>query len=139
VKATRKCTSIQWTSNCAKRQLDDGRVVVASPRTVATDSPSSTLSARASLALVTPGGFSLHAQGIANNTAYGLTDYIQTEDQRRIRRLIPRLRAGTIGVNTGACVHHSAPFGGVGISGFGREGGKAGIEEFIRVKTILQK
>jgi aldehyde dehydrogenase (NAD+) len=79
------------------------------------------------------------AVDIANNTAYGLTNYIQTGDVRRIRRLIPQLRSGTIGVNTGSCVNHTAPFGGVGLSGFGREGGKAGIDEFIRVKTVLQK
>jgi len=77
------------------------------------------------------------AVGIANDTAYGLTNYIQSRDMRRVRRLIPQLRSGTVGVNTGVCVHQTAPFGGVGTSGFGREGGKAGLEEFIRVKTVL--
>jgi aldehyde dehydrogenase (NAD+) len=79
------------------------------------------------------------AVAIANNTAYGLTNYIQSSDAHRVRRLIPQLRSGTVGVNTGACVHHRAPFGGVGSSGFGREGGRAGIEEFIRIKTVLQR
>lgn len=76
---------------------------------------------------------------IANSTAYGLTNYIQTADHRRVRRLIPQLECGTIGVNSGACVTHLAPFGGCGVSGFGREGGKAGIDEFVRIKTILEK
>jgi aldehyde dehydrogenase (NAD+) len=79
------------------------------------------------------------AVAIANDTSYGLTNYIQTSDARRVRRLVSQLRSGTIGVNTGSCVHHRAPFGGIGVSGFGREGGKAGIDEFIRVKTVLQR
>jgi aldehyde dehydrogenase (NAD+) len=79
------------------------------------------------------------AVDIANSTSYGLTNYIQSRDDRRVRRLIPQLRCGTVGVNTGSCVHWAAPFGGVGISGFGREGGRAGIEEFVRVKTVLQR
>jgi aldehyde dehydrogenase (NAD+) len=76
---------------------------------------------------------------IANATSYGLTNYIQTADQRRVRRLIPQLRSGTVGVNTGSCTSELAPFGGVGVSGFGREGGKAGIDEYVRVKSVLEK
>lgn len=76
---------------------------------------------------------------IANNTAYGLTNYIQTADARRVRRLLPQLRCGTVGVNTGVCLHETAPFGGVGVSGFGREGGRAGLEEFVRFKTVLMR
>lgn len=76
---------------------------------------------------------------IANSTAYGLTNYIQSQDPRRINRLIPQMDTGTVGVNTGLCTTHLAPFGGNGLSGFGREGGKAGIEEFVRYKTVLQR
>jgi aldehyde dehydrogenase (NAD+) len=76
---------------------------------------------------------------IANATPYGLTNYIQTADQRRVRRLIPQMRSGTVGVNTGSCTTQLAPFGGVGNSGFGREGGKAGIDEYVRVKSVLEK
>ena len=76
---------------------------------------------------------------LANATPYGLTDYIQTTNQRRVRRLIPQLRCGTVGVNTGSCTTHLAPFGGVGVSGFGREGGKAGIDEYVRVKSVWEK
>jgi len=76
---------------------------------------------------------------LANSTAYGLTNYIQSKDSRRVNRLIPQLNSGTVGVNTGVCNHHLAPFGGNGLSGFGREGGKAGLDEFIRIKTVLQR
>jgi aldehyde dehydrogenase (NAD+) len=76
---------------------------------------------------------------IANSTAYGLTNYLQSQDSRRINRVIPQLNSGTVSVNTALCTTHLAPFGGNGISGFGREGGRAGIDEFIRVKTVLQR
>jgi aldehyde dehydrogenase (NAD+) len=76
---------------------------------------------------------------IANSTAYGLTNYIQSGSARRVQRLIPQLHSGTIGVNTGSALHHSAPFGGNGLSGFGREGGRAGLDEFLRHKTVLQR
>ena len=76
---------------------------------------------------------------LANSTKYGLTNYIQTQDPRRIRRLVGELRSGTIGVNSGFCLHPTAPFGGVGVSGFGYEGGKAGLDEFVRYKTVLSR
>ena len=79
-------------------------------------------------------------QGIAlaNDSAYGLSAYLQTRDTARINRLVPRLKAGTVYVNPGPTPITSAgtPFGGVGISGFGREGGKAGLDEFVRTKGV---
>jgi aldehyde dehydrogenase (NAD+) len=78
------------------------------------------------------------AVALANGTEYGLSAYIQTRDVARINRLVPRLRAGTVYVNPGpnpiTCA--ATPFGGVGLSGFGREGGKAGLDEFVRVKGV---
>jgi aldehyde dehydrogenase (NAD+) len=74
---------------------------------------------------------------IANSTEYGLTNYVQTSDMRRARRLARELRSGTIGVNGTGNMHVSAPFGGVGISGFGREGGLEGLREFVGTKTVL--
>lgn len=74
---------------------------------------------------------------LANATDYGLSAYVQTRDLDRAHRLVRALRAGTVYVNRGqptACA--AAPFGGEGISGFGREGGKAGLDEFIRVKGV---
>ncbi len=74
---------------------------------------------------------------IANNTEYGLTNYVQTRDMRRARRLARDLHSGTVGINGTGNMHVGAPFGGVGISGFGREGGREGIMEFISTKTVL--
>jgi aldehyde dehydrogenase (NAD+) len=74
---------------------------------------------------------------IANGTAYGLTNYVQTSDMRRARRLARDLRSGTIGINGTGNMHVGAPFGGVGISGFGREGGREGVMEFVSTKTVL--
>jgi aldehyde dehydrogenase (NAD+) len=87
---------------------------------------------------VTPFDTEDEAAQIANMTAYGLSHYLQTPDTRRIRRLIPRLNSGTVGVNTGASFSVTAPYGGVGASGFGREGGRLGVEEFTRIKTVLE-
>jgi aldehyde dehydrogenase (NAD+) len=79
-----------------------------------------------------------HGVALANDSEYGLSAYLQTRDVARINRLVPRLKAGTVYVNPGPSPITSAgtPFGGVGISGFGREGGKAGLDEFIRVKGV---
>jgi aldehyde dehydrogenase (NAD+) len=74
---------------------------------------------------------------IANSTEYGLTNYVQTSDMRRARRLARQLRSGTVGINGTGNMHVSAPFGGVGSSGFGREGGLEGIREFVGTKTVL--
>lgn len=74
---------------------------------------------------------------IANGTAYGLTNYVQTSNMRRARRLARDLRSGTIGINGTGNMHVGAPFGGVGISGFGREGGREGVMEFVSTKTVL--
>ena len=79
-----------------------------------------------------------HAVDLANDTEYGLSAYIQSRDVRRINRLVPRLRAGTVFVNQGPnpITQPGRPFGGIGLSGFGREGGKAGLDEFLMVKGV---
>ncbi|HEX4109241.1 MAG TPA: aldehyde dehydrogenase family protein [Solirubrobacteraceae bacterium] len=87
---------------------------------------------------ITPFDTEEQAVELANGTPYGLTNYLQTTDARRVRRLVPELRAGTIGVNGGFCLHPTAPFGGVGTSGFGYEGGKPGLDEFIRYKAVIE-
>ena len=78
------------------------------------------------------------AVALANDTEYGLSAYLQTRDITRVNRLVPRLRAGTVYVNPGPnpITSPTTPFGGVGISGFGREGGRAGLDEFINVKGV---
>jgi aldehyde dehydrogenase (NAD+) len=74
---------------------------------------------------------------ITNSTAYGLSNYVQTSDMRRARRLARDLHSGTVGINGTGNMHVGAPFGGVGISGFGREGGREGVMEFVSTKTVL--
>ena len=74
---------------------------------------------------------------LANATEYGLSAYVQTNDLNIAQRMVRRLHAGTVFVNeAGPAYHANSPFGGVGLSGFGREGGKAGLEEFIRIKGV---
>lgn len=72
---------------------------------------------------------------IANDTAYGLTNYVQTTDPDRARRVARRLRSGMVEMN-GQSRGANAPFGGYGQSGNGREGGTWGIEEFLEVKSV---
>ena len=73
---------------------------------------------------------------IANNSEYGLAAYIQSNDIGRVHRLAERLEAGGVYVNGASQINAHTPFGGVGISGFGKEGGKAGIDEFLHYKTV---
>jgi aldehyde dehydrogenase (NAD+) len=73
---------------------------------------------------------------IANNSKYGLAAYIQSNDLKRVHSLAERLYAGGVYVNGATQINPHTPFGGVGISGFGKEGGKAGIDEFLRYKTV---
>ncbi|MFK8030640.1 MAG: aldehyde dehydrogenase family protein [Gammaproteobacteria bacterium] len=72
---------------------------------------------------------------IANDTPYGLTNYIQSSDAERCRRVARRLRSGMVEMN-GNSRGSGAPFGGVKASGNGREGGVWGLEEFLEVKSI---
>ena len=73
---------------------------------------------------------------LANGTAYGLGGIVFTNDLRRAHRVAARLDAGSIGVNAFPPMPPTAPFGGVKESGFGREGGRAGIDEFLRLKNV---
>ena len=75
------------------------------------------------------------AIAIANDTAYGLTNYVQTQDPERARRVARRLRSGMVEMN-GQPRGANSPFGGYGQSGNGREGGTWGIEEFCEVKSV---
>ena len=75
------------------------------------------------------------ALAIANDTIYGLTNYVQSGDETRCRRLARRLRAGMVEVN-GTSRSAGSPFGGVKASGNGREGGVWGLEDFMEVKSV---
>lgn len=72
---------------------------------------------------------------IANDTVYGLTNYVQTSDGARANRLARQLRSGMIDMN-GQARSSGAPFGGFKQSGNGREGGHWGLEEFLEVKAV---
>jgi len=72
---------------------------------------------------------------IANDTPYGLTNYIQTQDKEKVKRVARRLRSGMVDVN-GAGIAVDAPFGGFKHSGIGREAGEHGLEEFLEVKAV---
>lgn len=72
---------------------------------------------------------------IANDTPYGLTNYIQTQDGDKANRVARRLRSGMVQIN-GEMLGAGAPFGGYKQSGNGREGGSWGLEEFLEVKAV---
>ncbi|HEY0949751.1 NAD-dependent succinate-semialdehyde dehydrogenase [Nocardioides sp.] len=73
---------------------------------------------------------------LANDTEYGLASYVYTRDLARTIRLAEALEFGMVGVNTGLISNPAAPFGGVKSSGFGREGGFEGIEEYLETTYV---
>jgi aldehyde dehydrogenase (NAD+) len=73
---------------------------------------------------------------IANNTRYGLSGYIQTTNLSRGLQVAEELQTGEVLINGAANLRVQRPFGGIGISGIGKEGGKLGVEEFLRVKAV---
>jgi succinate-semialdehyde dehydrogenase/glutarate-semialdehyde dehydrogenase len=75
----------------------------------------------------------------ANRTEYGLVAYVFTRDLDRALRVIERLETGMVGLNQGLVSNAAAPFGGVKQSGFGREGGAEGIDEYLSVKYAAIK
>ena len=75
------------------------------------------------------------AIALANDTVYGLTNYIQTQDQDKAKRVARSLRSGMVEMN-GHSRGAGAPFGGMKQSGNGREGGKWGIEDFLELKSV---
>lgn len=73
---------------------------------------------------------------LANDTEYGLAAYLYTKDASRIYRISEALEYGMVGVNTGHMSTAVAPFGGVKQSGYGREGSRHGIEEYLNLKYL---
>ncbi|MDQ6835235.1 MAG: NAD-dependent succinate-semialdehyde dehydrogenase [Actinomycetota bacterium] len=76
------------------------------------------------------------AVAAANDTEFGLVAYVFTNDLKRALRVCERLETGMIGLNQGIVSNASAPFGGIKQSGFGREGGYEGIEEYLETKYV---
>ena len=73
---------------------------------------------------------------MANNTDYGLASYFYGRDYARIWRVAEGLEYGMVGINTGMISTAVAPFGGIKQSGFGREGSKYGIEDYLNIKYM---
>lgn len=86
--------------------------------------------------VITPFEDEADAIRIANSTEYGLSAQIQTKDVYRALRVAEGIEAGEVLVNGAIPLTVHRPFGGVGLSGFGKEGGRQGIEEFLRVKSV---
>jgi succinate-semialdehyde dehydrogenase / glutarate-semialdehyde dehydrogenase len=74
----------------------------------------------------------------ANNTPFGLASYFYSQDVRRIDRVSRALQAGIVGINEGALASEAAPFGGVKESGYGREGSKYGLDDYLSIKYLCQ-
>lgn len=74
----------------------------------------------------------------ANDTPFGLASYFYTQDMRRIERVSRSLEAGIVGINEGALASEAAPFGGVKESGYGREGSKYGLDDYLSIKYLCQ-
>lgn len=83
-------------------------------------------------------GFDGEEQGIAaaNDTEFGLASYFYTRDLARATRVASRLNSGMVGVNRGVISDAAAPFGGIKQSGYGREGGTEGIDEYLDTKYV---
>lgn len=77
------------------------------------------------------------AMELANNSSSGLAGYFYSKDIHRVWRVAAELEVGMVGVNDTAISNEMAPFGGVKESGFGREGGQQGVEDYLETKYIL--
>jgi len=76
------------------------------------------------------------AVAAANDTEYGLVAYVYTSNLKRAFRVIEGLDTGMVGLNQGIVANATAPFGGVKQSGFGREGGREGMQEYLETKYV---
>ncbi|SEJ59010.1 NAD-dependent succinate-semialdehyde dehydrogenase [Paraburkholderia diazotrophica] len=74
----------------------------------------------------------------ANDTPFGLASYFYSQDLRRIDRVSRLLETGLVGINEGAISSEAAPFGGVKESGYGREGSKYGLDDYLSIKYLCQ-
>lgn len=88
------------------------------------------------VAAVTTFADEAEAVALANDTEYGLAAGIWSSNAARVHRVAAALRAGTIWVNTYGVISDRVPFGGVGRSGYGREGGQAAVELYTRLKAV---
>lgn len=78
------------------------------------------------------------AIGLANATPFGLAAYVYTSCRKRLARLPEQLDAGLLGLNTGLISNEMAPFGGVKESGWGREGSKYGLDDYLSIMSVTE-
>lgn len=78
------------------------------------------------------------AIALANGTPFGLAAYFYTQDPARIWRVADQLETGLVGINEGALAAEAAPFGGVKESGYGREGSRHGLDDYLHIKYLCQ-
>jgi succinate-semialdehyde dehydrogenase / glutarate-semialdehyde dehydrogenase len=75
---------------------------------------------------------------MANDTPYGLATYFYTRDIARAWRMADQLQSGLVGINEGVLASEAAPFGGVKESGYGREGSRHGLDDYMQTKYMCQ-
>ena len=75
---------------------------------------------------------------VANDTPFGLASYFYSQNAKRIDRVSRLLETGLVGINEGAISSEAAPFGGVKESGYGREGSKYGLDDYLSIKYLCQ-
>jgi succinate-semialdehyde dehydrogenase / glutarate-semialdehyde dehydrogenase len=74
----------------------------------------------------------------ANDTPFGLAAYFYSSNVKRIWRVAGLLETGIVGINEGALASEAAPFGGVKESGYGREGSRYGLDDYMHTKYLCQ-
>jgi succinate-semialdehyde dehydrogenase/glutarate-semialdehyde dehydrogenase len=117
----------------------DGPGYFYEPTVLTEVSPDSRLLAEEIFGPVAPiATFSSEEQALeaANRTEYGLVAYVYTRDLQRAFRVCEGIETGMVGLNQGVVSNAAAPFGGVKQSGFGREGGFEGINEYLETKYV---
>ena len=87
---------------------------------------------------VHPFGDESEAVALANDTEYGLSASVWTQDAGKASRVAHALQSGVVSINSSNSVHVTAPFGGVKASGLGRELGMAGLDAYTETKSIYQ-
>jgi succinate-semialdehyde dehydrogenase/glutarate-semialdehyde dehydrogenase len=78
------------------------------------------------------------AIALANDTPFGLAAYFYSQGVARIHRVAAALETGIVGINEGAVAAEAAPFGGVKESGYGREGSRHGLDDYLHFKYLCQ-
>jgi succinate-semialdehyde dehydrogenase / glutarate-semialdehyde dehydrogenase len=73
---------------------------------------------------------------MANDTEYGLATYFYSRDIGRVWRVSEALKFGMVGINEGIVSNAAAPFGGIKQSGYGREGSKYGLDDYMELKYL---